>query len=74
MEVRFAKVEAGQAELKADVSELKADVSGLKAGQARLEIDMANVKGRLEEQSRLLIALIPTRLAAVPPEPGKKAV
>lgn len=61
-------LKAGQARLEADVSLLKTDVSVLKVGQARIleHLDVAELKGRVEEQSRAIASLIPTRVAAVP--------
>lgn len=62
----------------ADVSQLKADVSQLKADNVQLKDDVTHIKfrhgerlsaidARLDEQRQTINALIPTRIAAVPP-------
>ncbi len=52
----------------ADVVAVAADVSVLKIGQRAIleHLDVAELKGRVEEQSRTIASLIPTRVAAVP--------
>ena len=54
--------------LQADVRVLQTDVTVLKVGQAQIleHLDVAELKGRVEEQSRTIASLIPTRVAAVP--------
>ena len=68
LEGGLTELKAGQVRLEGDVKELKADVTELKAGQARIleHLDVAELKGRVEEQSRTIASLIPTRVAAVP--------
>ena len=65
---RLDRIETGQAELKSDVAEIKTDVAVLKVGQAQIldHLDVAELKGRVEEQSRTIAQLIPVRVAAVP--------
>lgn len=84
---RAAKIEADVSELRADVSGLKAEVSGVKGELvlvnkrlAALENEMVGIKqaqavmnARLEDQWRVVTALIPTRVAAVGVEPAKSA-
>ncbi|CAK0766270.1 hypothetical protein WCLP8_3920002 [uncultured Gammaproteobacteria bacterium] len=59
-----AKVDA----MAVDLAVVKADVAELKTGQAIIldHLDVAELKGRVEEQSRTIARLIPTRVAAVP--------
>jgi len=61
-------LQAGMSTLQADVSTLQADVSLLKTGQRAIleHLDVAELKGRVEEQSRTIASLIPTRVAAIP--------
>ncbi|MEI8396498.1 MAG: hypothetical protein WCF85_17330 [Rhodospirillaceae bacterium] len=64
-------VEATRADvvvLREDVAALQTDVAVLKVGQAQIldHLDVAELKGRVEEQSRTIASLIPTRVAAVP--------
>jgi hypothetical protein len=56
-----SKIECLNAKVDANHDEAVAALSGQGEGIARME-------GRLDEQSRILAAMIPTRLAAVPPE------
>jgi hypothetical protein len=55
--------------LDAKIDEVRAD---LKAGIARVEskvdVEARVINARLDEQGRILAAMVPTRLAAVPPE------
>lgn len=67
--------------LKADVADLKVDMADVKKRVGTLEADIAVIKpavirmetadavnaARLDEQRSVLAALIPTRIAAVPP-------
>ncbi|CAK0779046.1 hypothetical protein WCLP8_890003 [uncultured Gammaproteobacteria bacterium] len=64
----IARVDAKVDAVAADVAVVKADVTELKAGQAIIldHLDVAELKGRVEEQSRTIAQLIPTRVAAVP--------
>ncbi len=50
-----------------DVAVLKSDVAVLKVGQTQIlqHLDVAELKGRIEEQSRTIASLIPTSIAAV---------
>lgn len=66
-------LEANHQSLKASVQELQADNRSLKASMDDLKGAMnvqgeriSRMEGRLDEQSRVLVALIPTQLAAVP--------
>ena len=63
-----ARVDAKIDAVAADVAILQTDVAVLKAGQAQIldHLDVAELKGRVEEQSRTIAQLIPTRVAAVP--------
>ena len=51
----------------AKVDAVASDVAELKAGQALIlqHLDVAELKGRVEEQSRTIASLIPTKVAAV---------
>lgn len=78
LERGFAGLTADVARLKDDVGGLKADVTQLKEGQARTEVrlmriedhlDVAELRARVEEQSRTIAALIPVRAAAVAADP-----
>lgn len=83
----FAAADRRAEKLEADVSELKAELSGVKAELvvvnkrlAALENEMVGIKqaqavmnARLEDQWRVVTALIPTRVAAVGVEPAKSA-
>ncbi|CAK0772803.1 conserved hypothetical protein [uncultured Gammaproteobacteria bacterium] len=62
------ELKADIAAVAADVAVVKADVTELKAGQAIIldHLDVVELKGRVEEQSRIIAQLIPTRVAAVP--------
>ena len=64
----IARVDAKVDAVAADVAVLKTDVAELKEGQAIIldHLDVAELKGRVEEQSRTIAQLIPTRVAAVP--------
>lgn len=82
-----SELRADISELKADVSGLKAEVSSVKGELAvvnkrltALENEMLGIKqaqavmnARLEDQWRVVTALIPTRVAAVGVEPAKSA-
>lgn len=84
---RADKLEADVSGLKAEVSGVKTDVSGIKGELvvvnkrlAALENEMVGIKqaqavmnARLEDQWRVVTALIPTRVAAVGVEPAKSA-
>lgn len=50
-----------------DIAEIKATLARLEPLIAQLVRDVARIDGRVEEQSRTLQALVPTRIAAVPP-------
>ena len=52
--------------LKETVSGLKESVNDLKESVNAQGERIARMEGRLDEQSRILVALIPTQLAAVP--------
>ncbi|MEI6558608.1 MAG: hypothetical protein WCO00_09385 [Rhodospirillaceae bacterium] len=56
------------AAVNAKVDAVAADVAVLKIGQQAIleHLDVAELKGRVEEQSRTIASLIPTRVAAVP--------
>jgi hypothetical protein len=62
-----AGLTADVAQLKADVGQLKADMAVVRPAVARLETAQAVTSARLDEQRSVLAALIPTRIAAVPP-------
>ena len=49
------------------VREVQADQRQMKDAMAHQGERIARMEGRLDEQSRILAALIPARLAAVPP-------
>jgi peptidoglycan hydrolase CwlO-like protein len=53
-------------ELQADQRSLKNSTNSLKEPMNDLRERIARMEGRLDEQSRILVALIPTQLAAVP--------
>lgn len=60
--------------IESEIGLLKADVSDLKKGQAEIKTTLsqvmqllARIDGRLDEQRATINALIPMRLAAVPP-------
>lgn len=60
--------------IESDIGILKADLSDLKKGQAEIKTTLsqvmqllARIDGRLDEQRATINALIPVRLAAVPP-------
>ena len=74
LQTDVAELKAGQAVLRTDVAELKAgqavlqtDVAELKAGQSAIlqHLDVAELKGRVDEQGRTIAALIPAKIAAV---------
>jgi hypothetical protein len=48
------------------VQEIQADQRSLKEAMNAQGERIARMEGRLDEQSRILVALIPTQLAAVP--------
>ena len=50
-----------------DIAEIKATLARLEPLIVQLVRDVARIDGRVEEQSRTLQALVPTRIAAVPP-------
>ena len=53
--------------LKEDVAALKKDVSDIKAELRTANVRLDGFEKRLDDQGRFLAALIPTRIAAVPP-------
>jgi len=71
---RLQRIEEDLAELKGGQSTLEQGQAKLEQGQAELKATLAQVlqllariDGRLDEQRATINALIPTRLAAVPP-------
>jgi uncharacterized protein YoxC len=69
LDVLIGMVQGLQADhhsLKESVSDLKDSVSDLKDSVNAQGERIARVEGRLDEQFRILVALIPTQLAAVP--------
>jgi peptidoglycan hydrolase CwlO-like protein len=80
LEANHRSLKASVQELQADSRTLKESVQGLQADNRSLKDSMKDLKesmyvqgerisrmeGRLDEQSRVLVALIPTQLAAVP--------
>jgi hypothetical protein len=64
----IARLEGDIARLDGDIGLLKIDVAVLRDGQARIldHLDIAELKGRVEEQSRTIASLIPNRIAAIP--------
>lgn len=65
---QIAELRAGQSRLEAGAAELTAAVAELKTGQTRImeHLDVAELRGRVDEQGRTIAQLIPTRVAAVP--------
>ena len=60
--------------IETDLADLKSGQTGLEQGQAELKATLtqvlqllARIDGRLDEQRATINALIPTRIAAVPP-------
>lgn len=49
------------------MEEMSADISSLKTGQSIIVARLDGIDKRLDDQGRILAALIPTRIAAVPP-------
>lgn len=62
---RLSRIEAEQSRQSADISAVKADVTEIKGTMVSVLQLLARIDGRLDEQSRTVNALIPTRLAAV---------
>jgi hypothetical protein len=62
------KILAAIERLAVKVTRVETDIADLKAGQARIlaHLDIAELKGRVEEQSRTIASLISTKVAAVP--------
>ncbi len=62
-----AKLSAKIADVEATLAAMAVDVAVLKGGQTLIlqHLDVAELKGRVEEQSRTIASLIPTRVAAV---------
>jgi peptidoglycan hydrolase CwlO-like protein len=60
------ELQAGQRSLKESVSALKESMNTPKESVNTQRERIARMEGRLDEQSRILVALIPTQLAAVP--------
>lgn len=50
-----------------DIAKIKATLARLEPLVVQLVRDVARIDGRVEVQSRTLQALVPTRIAAVPP-------
>jgi len=74
MEERLGRIERDVNTLTSDVTAMKDDVTALKKGQADIMNTLtqvlqmlARIDGRLDEQRATINALIPTRIAAVPP-------
>ncbi|HYD70009.1 hypothetical protein [Azospirillum sp.] len=61
---RIEAVAADVSQIKADVSQLKADVTHIKFHHGER---LSAIDARLDEQRQTINALIPTRIAAVPP-------
>ena len=64
---RLQRIEQDIGELKAGQADLKKDQADLKAMLAQVLQLLSRIDGRLDEQRATINALIPTRIAAVPP-------
>lgn len=62
-----ANLEQGQAKLEQGQAKLEQGQAELKATLAQVQQLLARIDGRLDEQRATINALIPTRIAAVPP-------
>lgn len=66
-----ADIENAKTELRADIEGVRADLEAFKADMRvdsmELRGELKAINARLDEQRAVLIALIPTRIAAIPP-------
>jgi len=60
------EVQAEQRQVKDEMRQMKDEMRQMKDVLAHQGERISRMEGRLDEQSRILAALIPTRLAAVP--------
>lgn len=54
-------------EIKADMAGVKADIVSIKGELRTMNVRLDGFEKRLDDQGRILAALVPTRIAAVPP-------
>lgn len=62
----FAKIYGELAKTNSELAKTNSELAETNARLASIDRAQAEMKGRLDEQSRILAAMIPTTLAAVP--------